>query len=130
MVCLFLVLGDFLNLVLKLISNVITVSIDEMNQFGVDSIIIDNFGHFGEMPCEPLLQAHDKSVDVLVELVDKGDSLNNWLILTIDILGTSVAGVGVTKTELGSLDVRFIDFYKNGVLTDILYCILLMILAK
>lgn len=83
-----------------------------MDQLGVDGVIIHDFGHFGEVPCEPLLQPHAESVDVLVHLVDEGDGLNNWLVLAVHVLSAPVARVRVTKTELGSLDIRLIDFYN------------------
>jgi len=112
LVCLLLVLGDLKENFSLIIGHVVTASVESVHQLGVDGIIIDDLGHFGEVPSEPLLQAHAEGVDVLVHLVDECDSLNNWLVLAVDILSAAVARVGVTKTELGSLDIRFIDFYK------------------
>ena len=83
-----------------------------MNKFRVYGVIVYNFGHFREVPSEPLLEPHAKGVDVFVHLVDERNRLNNWLVLAVDVLSASVARVRVSKTELGALDVRFVDFYN------------------
>jgi hypothetical protein len=57
------------------------------------------------MPGEPFLESHAKSVDVFVELLNKGNSLNNGLILPVHVGRALLSGVRVTKTELGSLHV-------------------------
>ncbi len=62
------------------------------------------------MPSEPLLKSHAEGVYVFVHLVDKGDSLDDRLVLSVDVLCASSTGIAVTKTELGSLDVAFVYF--------------------
>ena len=79
-----------------------------MNKFSVDCVVVDNLCHFREVPCEPLLEPHTERIDVFVQLLNKGNSLDDWLILSVDILSTSCAGITMAETELSSFDVVFV----------------------
>jgi hypothetical protein len=118
LICPLLVFGDLLNSLFHFISHIFAVSIQKVDQFGVDGVIIHDLGQFGEVPCEPFLEPHAEGIDVFVHLIDKRDRLNNWLVLAVDILGASVARVRVAKTELGSPDVGLIDFYNKWSVTS------------
>ena len=65
------------------------------------------------MPREPLLQSHTKSVDVFIQLLDKSNGLNNWLVLPVHVGGALVSGETVTKTQLGSLHVLILNFLHD-----------------
>lgn len=96
---------------MHLINTVLTVGTEQVDQLGVDLVIIDELGELWEVPGEPLLQPHAESVDIFVKLLDQGNSLDDWLILTVNIGSALVSGVAVTKTELCSLDIVLVDFY-------------------
>jgi hypothetical protein len=106
---LFLVKSNSLDLVLHFVSDFFSVGAEEEHELGVNGVVVDNFCHFGEVPCEPLLESHAEGVNVFVHLLDEGDGLDDGLVLSVDILGASGAGIAVTKTELGSLNVTLID---------------------
>jgi hypothetical protein len=61
------------------------------------------------MPREPLLQSHTKSVDIFIQLLDKSNGLNNWLVLPVDVGGTLVSRETMSKTELGSSHICFLN---------------------
>jgi hypothetical protein len=65
------------------------------------------------MPRVPLLQSHTKSVDILIQLLDKSNGLNNWLVLPVHIGGALVSGETMTETQLGSRHISIIDFLHN-----------------
>ena len=65
------------------------------------------------MPREPLLQSHTKSVDIFIQLLDKSNGLNNWLVLPVDIGGALVSGETMSKTELGSSHICFLNLLHD-----------------
>lgn len=100
-----------LDFILELICDSFSICTEQVDKFSVNSVVIYDFGHFGEVPCEPFLKSHAESVNIFVHLVDEGNSLDNGLVLAINILSTACTGVAMTKTELSSLDVAFVYFY-------------------
>jgi len=70
-------------------------------------VVVDNLGQLGEVPRVPLTNAHSEGVEVLVELVEKGNTVDDHVIGLVHVeldLGT---GVRVTETE-DSLGVVFL----------------------
>jgi hypothetical protein len=74
----------------------------QVDQLGEDIVIIDDSSKLWEMPREPLLQTHTKSVDVFIQLLNESDGLNNWFVLPVDIGGALVPGETMTETQLSS----------------------------
>ena len=65
---------------------------------GRHSLVIDHLDELGKVPRVPLSYPHDKGVDVLVEGVEEGNSLDDHVVDLVHIelhLGTRV-GVGET----------------------------------
>ena len=86
---------------------------DEVNDLGVDVVVSDDSGKLREVPGEPFLQPHAESVDVFVELLDEGDGLDDGFVVPVNILGASVSRVGVSETELSSLDLIILQLLQN-----------------
>ena len=58
---------------------------EQSNELSVDFIVSDDLSEFREVPSVPFLDSHAKSIDVLVELFENSDTVDNWLILSLDI---------------------------------------------
>ena len=65
------------------------------------------------MPRVPLLQSHIKSVDIFIQLLDKSNGLNNWLVLPVDVGGALVSGETMAETELGSCHICFFNLLHD-----------------
>jgi len=61
------------------------------------------------MPSKPFFKSHAERIDIFVHLLDKRDCLDNWFVLSIDILSAAMARIAVTQTKLGSLNVLVSD---------------------
>lgn len=71
-----------------------------MDQLCENNVIIDDFCELREMPREPLLQSHTKSVNVLVELLDQSNRLDDRLVLPVHVRGALGPREAVAQTEL------------------------------
>mmetsp|Transcript_22030 Transcript_22030/g.27058 ORF Transcript_22030/g.27058 Transcript_22030/m.27058 type:complete len:444 (-) Transcript_22030:276-1607(-) len=111
---LFLIKDDLLDLFFEILSQIVASGVAEVDYAGVDSVVVDNLGELGEVPGEPLLQAHGEGVDVLVHLLNKGDRLSDRLVLSVHVRGATRARERVTETELG-----FSDFSIGKVLEQL-----------
>uniref|UniRef100_A0A7S3IMF5 Uncharacterized protein n=1 Tax=Strombidium inclinatum TaxID=197538 RepID=A0A7S3IMF5_9SPIT len=100
----FIIKNDLLDLFFHVVSDVVSL-LKREDELGEDHVIIDDFAQLGEMPREPLLQAHAEGVDVLVELLDQRDGLNNRLVLPVHVGGALLSGVAMTQTQLSTADV-------------------------
>lgn len=98
---LLLVQNDGFELLLDIFGQIVASGVTKVDNAGVNGVVIDNLGELREMPGEPLLQTHRERVDVLVHLLNQGDSLGDRLVLSVDILGALGAREGVTETKLG-----------------------------
>jgi hypothetical protein len=101
LLCFFIIKNNILDLLFHFVSNIVTL-LNRVDQLCEYNVVIDDFSKLREMPREPLLQSHNKSIDVFIQLLDKGNGLHNWFILPVHILSASLSGVTVCKTELGS----------------------------
>jgi len=110
---LFFIKHDGSNFFLVFIGAVVSLSFEKVDQTGIDTVIVDDFGHLGEMPREPFLQPHRKGVDILVHLLDEGDRLRNWLIVSVHVFGADKARVRVSQTQLGLLNIILINLLDH-----------------
>jgi hypothetical protein len=92
---------------LHLVSDIVSTT-NVSHQLGEDMVVRDNTGELREVPGEPLSQSHTEGVDVFVHLLDQGDRLDDWLVLTIHISCAFLTGVLMSQTQLGTLDVIFL----------------------
>ena len=106
---LLLIEHDVGDLVLKVVGDVFS-TLDHEGQFSENDVIIDDLGQLGEVPGEPLLQSHTEGVDILVKLLNQGNSLDNGLVLPVYVGRTLVAREAVAKTELSTLYVLILNF--------------------
>lgn len=67
-----------------------------MYKLSINLVVVENFSHLREVPCEPLLKSHTESVNILVHLLNQSDALNNWLVGSVDILSTFTTREAVT----------------------------------
>jgi hypothetical protein len=97
------------DVVLDFVADCVALSVEEVDEAGVDLVVIDDFGHLGEVPGVPLLQPHAEGVDVFIHLLDEGDGLRDGLVTAGDVLSNLAAGELMTETELGAFDIFLID---------------------
>lgn len=114
-----IVLDESGNVVQALVVQVVLV-LDEQSELGVTLVVGDNLDELGEVPGVPFADTHGESVDGLVKLVENGDGLDDVVVVTLDGELYLSAGVGVTKTELGSAHVTLAQLLEElgGVETD------------
>ena len=86
MVGLLLVHNDLLKLIFCIFGQIVASGVAKVDNAGVNGVVVDDFGKFGEVPGEPLLQAHGERVNVLVHLLDHGNCLRDGLVLAVHIL--------------------------------------------
>lgn len=101
-------LNDFFDFREVIISEINLVS-ELLDKLNIDFIFSDNLSQLGKMPSVPFLNSHGESVEVLVELFQDGDTLDDWLILSVDIETDSVSGPTVGKTQLGSDEIIILE---------------------
>ena len=87
--------------------------LDQVDNLGVDFVVGDDPGEFREMPGEPLLESHGEGIDVLVKRFDHSDGLDNWLVLSVDIMRNLNSGETMGKSKLGLLDSLIIDLLRE-----------------
>jgi len=92
---------------------VLAVGLAKGNDFGVNVIVVDNLGHLGEVPSEPLLEPHAEGVDVLIHLLNESDCLRDRLILPVDILSALEAREAMTQTKLSLSNVALVNFFDD-----------------
>lgn len=73
---------------------------DVLRDTGVLVVVGHNLDEFGEVVAIPFPDAHREQVDVLVELVEQGDSLDDHVVDTVHVKLQLRAREGVTETEL------------------------------
>jgi hypothetical protein len=98
---LFLIKNELSELLLHIFCNILTL-LNEVDDLAENRVVGDDFTELGEMPREPLLQAHDESVNVLIHGFNEGNGLDDGLVLTVHISGALLTGVLMGKTELGT----------------------------
>ena len=59
--------------------------LDEERQAGVLVVVRDHLDQLGEVPGIPLAHAHHKGVDVLVQRVQQGDSLDDHVVHPVHV---------------------------------------------
>jgi hypothetical protein len=91
---------------------------EKMNNFGVLVVVRDDPDELGEVPSVPFSDSHGERVDILVHLIEKGDSLNNHVVGTVDVELYFRARVGVSETELGTLRVAFFETCEEFLLVE------------
>ncbi|KAI6756257.1 hypothetical protein HG530_011993 [Fusarium avenaceum] len=72
---------------------------NSQNDASVSQVVVENLGHFGEVPSVPLLGSHSVNVKLLVKIVEELDSLNDH---RVDLVGRELELVtrhGVRETE-------------------------------
>jgi hypothetical protein len=94
---LFIIKNNILQLFFHFVSDVFSL-LNEIDKLGENVVIIDDSSQLWEMPREPFLESHHKSVNVFIQLLNKSDCLNNWFVLPVDISGALLSGKGMTKT--------------------------------
>jgi hypothetical protein len=118
----FIIKNNVSDLFLHFVSDIVSF-LKQVNQLGENVVIIDDFSKLWEMPREPLLQTHAKSIDVFVQLLNESNGLNNWLVLPVDVGGALVPGEAVTQTELGPSHIVLLhllhDFHEVGSNTSV-----------
>jgi hypothetical protein len=70
-----------------------------------DPIVGDDLAELGEVPREPLLEAHHERVDVLVHGLDERDRLDDGLVLAVHVGRALLARVLMGQTQLGASQV-------------------------
>lgn len=93
----FIIKNNILDCFFHFVSNIVTL-FNLVDQLCENNVVIDDFCKLWEMPWEPFFQTHNKSIDILVHLLNKGNGLNNWFVLPVDVLCTSVSWEAMTKT--------------------------------
>ena len=104
----FVIKNDTSDIVFQVVSNILTL-LNSIDKFGEDCIIIDDFCELREMPREPLLQSHTKSINVLVKLLYQSYRLDDGLVLPVHVRGALGPREAVAQTELRLPDVFFLN---------------------
>lgn len=73
---------------------------DVLCHTGVLVVVGDNLDEFREVVAVPFADAHREQINVLVELVEQGDSLDDHVVDTVHVELQLCAREGVTETEL------------------------------
>ena len=81
-----LIFDNILHLILHIIGDCVSLSLKEEYKASIDHVVVHNFSHFWEVPSKPLLESHAEGVDILIKLVNKSDSLRDWLVSPVHIL--------------------------------------------
>ena len=101
---------------------------DDLHYLSVEMIVGDYPAQLGEVPREPLFKSHAESVNILIHLLNQGDSLHDGLVLSVDVSGALGTRECVSKTQLGLGYVLLLGLYYIRVI--FIYCLLLNILVK
>lgn len=73
------------------------------------------------MPREPFLQAHAKSINVFIKLLNQSNSLNDRFVLPVHIGGALGTRETMTKTELSASDILLLEIYRQYILVEIVH---------
>ena len=82
---------------------------DSDDALGVGAVVGNDADELGEVPAVPLANAHGARVDTLVESIESGNALDDVVVVLVDGELDLGAGVGVTETELGAVDVTVLE---------------------
>lgn len=58
---------------------------EKIDETSVDDIVGNDLSEFREVPAIPFLNTHAQRIHILVEVLQHGNTVNNWLILSLDI---------------------------------------------
>lgn len=72
-----------------------------MGNAGVHVVVGNNFDELWEVVGVPLPDPHGKRIDVFVQLVKQGDTLDDHVVHTVHVELDLGSGVAVSKTQLG-----------------------------
>ena len=101
MLSFFIIKNDIINLFFHFVSDVISL-FHQKDEFREDIVFIDDFSKLWEVPRVPLLQSHNKSINILIKLLNQSDCLDNWFVLPVNIGGALGSRETMAQTQLGS----------------------------